>query len=105
MSRWFLFLVLPFCSFFLQGQDFIRAQQSPVKYLAQIEVHDADELTRLLLRAESLLDVGNFKVGMDTPVAFILHGPEAKSLLSMNYVKNKSLVDLAARLSAFQVVE
>lgn len=110
MSRWLLLLVFSLLSLSLQGQsllgqEFIQAQHSAAKYLAQIEVHDADELKRLLLRAESLLDSGDFKAGTDTPVAFILHGPEARSLLNANYSKNKILVDLAARLSAFRVVE
>ena len=63
-----------------------------------------DELNGLLLRAESLFDSGDLKPGVDAPVAFVLHGAEAKLLLSKNYQANKPLVDLAARLSAFKVV-
>jgi intracellular sulfur oxidation DsrE/DsrF family protein len=94
-------------SFFLQAQTFIpaQAQDSSAKYLAQIEVHTSKELYSLLSRAESLFDSGKFKAGVDTPVAFVLHGPEAESLLRVNYTDNKALVDLAARLTAFEVVD
>ncbi len=91
----------------LQAQAFIPAQaedQSP-KYLAEIEVHTSEELYSLLARAESLFDSGKFNPGADTPVAFVLHGSEAKALLRANYAENKALVDLAARLTAFEVVD
>jgi intracellular sulfur oxidation DsrE/DsrF family protein len=39
------------------------------------------------------------------PVAFVLHGPEVRTLLSPNYENNKPLVDLAARLTAFEYIE
>ncbi|ARN74429.1 hypothetical protein [Oceanicoccus sagamiensis] len=94
-------------SLWAQAQAFIPAQVqagSP-KYLAEIEVHSSKELYALLSRAEALLDDGRFKAGVDTPVAFVLHGAEARSLLRANYSSNKTLVDLAARLTAFEVVD
>ncbi|MEE8057720.1 MAG: hypothetical protein V3T17_07800 [Pseudomonadales bacterium] len=80
-------------------------EQPPPRYLARIEVHTIAELNKLLTRAEQLFNSGNFNPGIDTPVAFILHGSEARSLLTPHYLQNKELVDLAARLSAFKVVE
>ncbi len=93
--------------FLLQAQVFIPAQavESTPKYLAEIEVHTSEELYSLLSRAEALFDAGKFKAGTDTPVAFVLHGSEAKALLRANYTENKALVDLAARLTAFEVVD
>lgn len=82
----------------------LPVQQSP-RYLADIRVNTKAELTQLLRRAESLFDQGKFNAGKDQPVAFVLHGPEARSLLVENYSTNKVLVDLAARLTAFQVVD
>lgn len=81
------------------------AQQRSEKYIARIEVHTAEELDQLLNRAEQLFDSGGFESGKDAPIAFVLHGPEAKTLLKQNYQANKSLVDRVARLSAFNVVD
>lgn len=101
-----LFLLLAIAAFNVQGQRVRLAedQQSP-RYIARIEVNTAAELNQLLQRAEQLFDSGNFATGTDTPIAFVLHGAEARSLLRPNYQQNKQLVDLAARLSAFKVVE
>ena len=44
-------------------------------------------------------------MGEDAPIAFVLHGPEAESLFASHYAENKALVNLAARLTAFKVVD
>ena len=80
-------------------------QKPSPKYLAQIEVHSTEELNNLLERSEELFDKGEIKPGQDTPVSFVLHGPEALLLLQSNYPSNQQLVDLAAKLSAFKVVD
>lgn len=82
-----------------------KLPQSSARYLAEIELHSVDELDGALTRAGELFESGKFSAGSDAPVVFVLHGPEAKSLLNANYSANKSLVDLAARLSAFKVVD
>ncbi|MGK0498378.1 MAG: intracellular sulfur oxidation DsrE/DsrF family protein [Oceanicoccus sp.] len=87
------------------SQQPVFAEPVSPRYLAQIQVNTNEELLRVLQRAEVLLDSGDFKMGIDMPVVFLLHGPEARSLLSPNYKDNKSLADLAARLSAFNVVD
>jgi hypothetical protein len=38
-------------------------------------------------------------------VVFVLHGPVLRSLLRQNYRANRQTVDLAARLTAFGVIE
>ena len=38
-------------------------------------------------------------------MVFVLHGPEAKGLLLSKYHKNQSVMDMAARLSAFELVD
>ncbi len=73
-------------------------------YIAEIELHTAAELHSVLKRADQLFNGDDFVAGSQ-PVQFILHGAEAKALQQNQYQKNKALVDLAARLSAFQVVE
>ena len=82
----------------------LHVDSSP-RLLAQIEVHSAEELKQLLVRAQQLFETGSFNAGDDAPIAFILHGKEAQALLRPNYQNNKSLVDLTARLSAFRVVD
>lgn len=89
----------------LQAQSPITAQQQVSSYLALIEVNTKAELNALLQRSEQLFSAGKFRAGSDVPVAFILHGPEAEALLVGNYQENKELVDLAARLSAFKIVD
>lgn len=73
-------------------------------YIADIELHTAAELYGALRRADQLFSDGGFAADSQ-PVQFILHGAEAKFLQQNQYQQNKALVDLAARLSAFRVVE
>ncbi|MEH6582631.1 MAG: acyl-CoA transferase [Halioglobus sp.] len=80
-------------------------QEGPPRHLAEIELHTAEELRGVLLRAEQLLANGAMVLGDPAPVTFVLHGPEVKILLRQNYLANKSTVDLAASLSALGVVE
>lgn len=73
------------------------------RYLADIQVHTAAELESILLRAEALSSNG--ELDSEGPVVFVLHGSEGKVFLRERYDENKALVDLAARLSALQVVD
>lgn len=75
------------------------------QYLAEIELHTAQELRTLLERADELLAGGGLPLDSPIPVTFVLHGPEVKILLRQNYLSNKATVDLAARLSALGVVD
>lgn len=73
-------------------------------FLAEITVNSPEEVEQALKRAEQLFEQG--AVTADTgPATFILYGPEASIFLKENYSKNKEIVDLAARLSAFKVVD
>lgn len=73
--------------------------------LADIRVHSADELLHTLTQVEEIFDKGGIPSGTDSPVVFLLHGNEAKTLFKQNYKQYKSVVDKAARLSAFGVVD
>lgn len=86
------------------AQDATLMQQSP-RYLAHIELHTADELMAALLRADALYLSGEHQLGVDKPVAFVLHGPEARAFMLLNYESNRALVNLAAKLSALSVVD
>ena len=106
MIRYLLTLLLffPVASPLAQSPVFAE-QKIPPRYIARIELHTAAELMGSLQRAEMLQQEGSFKVGEDAPIVFVLHGPEARSLFASRYAENKSLVNLAARLTAFKVVD
>lgn len=106
MTRSLFYLLIFFFSTTLRAQDIVLAEEElPAGYIAHIELHTAEELLGSLQRAEILQQDGRFVVGKDAPIVFILHGPEARSLLLSSYEDNKKLVDLAARLTAFEVVD
>ena len=74
------------------------------KYLADISVHTPQELFDILERADTLLENGTYSLADSSPIVFLLHGDEARILFKAQYENNKSVVDLAAKLSAFNVV-
>jgi intracellular sulfur oxidation DsrE/DsrF family protein len=71
-------------------------------YVADIQVHTADELGQLMERADQLLADGEFDGG--PPVSFVLHGEEARVFMRSSYGQYKMLIDLAASLTALGVV-
>lgn len=75
------------------------------RYLAEIELHTEAELLAALQRSQALFDAGELKLHSDQPVRLVLHGPEVFALLLQNYQQHKQTVDLAARLSAFGIVD
>ena len=77
---------------------------SPNGYLARIQLNSPEELKEALLRAEQLYLNGQVTDETEPP-AFILHGPEVSVFFKENYETHKAIVDLAARLSAFKVVD
>ena len=80
------------------------AQQQP-RYINRVELHTAGELMAALKRADQLYLSGEHQIGRDTPVAFVLHGAEARVFMTLNYAGNQDLVNLAAKLSALKVVD
>ena len=73
-------------------------------YLARIEQNDPREVKQVLLKAERYY----FDHGMSTKlpvIALVLHGPEVEIFFRNNYTRYKPIVDLAARLSALNVVD
>lgn len=75
-----------------------------LKVVADIRVHTAQELEGALSRVEAMFDNGGIRE-QDEPVIFLLHGDEARTLYRQNYGEHKDVVDLAAKLSAFGVVD
>lgn len=72
-------------------------------YLAQIELHTISELHALLQRTDTLFNEG--QLDRQSPVVFVLHGDEGRVFMKDSYQMNKEVVDLAARLTAFQAVD
>ena len=73
-------------------------------YVARILNDSPEEVADALQRAEKLYLEG--KLPQDAnPIAIILHGPEVEIFFKDNYSEYKKIVDLAARLSAFGVVD
>ncbi len=73
-------------------------------YVARLELNTPEELYSALLRAEMLFLEGRFQEQLP-PATLVVHGPEVSVFFKREYPQNKTLVDLAARLSAFGVVD
>lgn len=78
--------------------------ETPQKLQALVQLHTAEELRSLLSRAEQIAN-GEAEYNTDEPIALVLHGQEIEIFKRSNYRDNKELVDLAARLDAFNVVD
>ena len=81
-------------------------EEKPItgKLQANIALHTLAELQQLLERAESIAN-GETLYNTEDPIAVVLHGEEINAFLRSNYRTNKPLVDLAARLDAFNVID
>lgn len=78
----------------------------PTKLQANIELHTLEELKQLLVQAEMIAnDEASSEYDTDEPISVVLHGEEIHAFVRSNYRNNKALVDLAARLDAFNVIE
>ncbi len=77
------------------------AHGDPRAYLA-ISPNGQEDLVALMSTLEDQLDEG---LPMTDPVVVILHGSEAVPFTSTGYAGNRPLVDQAARLSAYRLIE
>ncbi len=69
-----------------------------------VSVHDPQAISLLLKRLEMLSRQPNSQL-QPADIALVLHGPELKYFTISNYAQNRDLVDLAAKLDAFQIIE
>ena len=74
------------------------------KLQADVSIHSTEELRSLLEKAEKIAN-GETQYNTQEPIAVVLHGEEIKAFVRSNYRDNKELVDLAARLDAFNVID
>ena len=77
---------------------------APGGYLARISNDSPEEVADALKRAEELYFSGGLPPDVG-PIALILHGPEVEIFFKDKYKMYKETVDLAARLSAFGVID
>lgn len=73
------------------------------RYQAVIILHTEQELRDFLQRADAFAGKSNYQSG--EPVELVLYGDEIALFVRNHYRENKPLVDLAARLDAFNVVD
>ena len=74
------------------------------RYQAFIQRHNAEELFDLLQRAEKIAS-GQLEYNTQEPIPLVLTGEEIELFKRANYRDNKSLVDMAARLEAFNIID
>ena len=78
--------------------------ETPVRAVLDVSVHTIEGLRVLLDRAEELAMRPQAQ-GEEASVVLVLHGPEVEFFSIRNYEKYKDIVDQAARLDAFDVVD
>ncbi len=102
-----------------QNQMPISSERAPLKigtqiledskgYVARLELNTPEELEQALKRAEVLyasLNELDAKANTIEPLEIVVHGPEVEVFFEENYGRYKPIVDLAARLSAFNIVD
>jgi hypothetical protein len=76
----------------------------PAKALLDVTVHTIEGLRVLFERAEKLAMAPSPK-GEAASVVLVLHGPEVEFFSIKNYDRYRDIVDQAARLDAFDVVD
>ena len=103
-SRYLLMFLVCFSSVvFSQAGDPLPSENAN-GYVARILNDSPEEVANALERVEKLYAEGKLPQGAN-PIAIILHGPEVEIFFKDNYEEYKRIVDLAARLSAFGVVD
>ena len=88
---------------------FVPAEENPLQadvpgYVADLRVHTAEEFERVLERVDELFNQARHGERL-APVVFLMHGEEARVMFKASYPDHKRAVDLAAKLSAFGVID
>ncbi len=74
------------------------------QYLFDVSNHSAEELEALLYRAEEIREA-HAEGYDDLEIVLILHGPDINFFRQENYIKHKPIVDLAAKLDAYDIID
>ena len=85
-----------------------RADQNIIienkSYLFNVTEHTLEELEALLERAEEVTMVQSPEY-QDLEIVMVIHGPDIEWFTQQNYTDNQKLIDLAARLDAYDVID
>ncbi len=73
-------------------------------YLFDVSNHSIEELEALLVRAEEVSQT-HPKDFEDLEIVMIIHGPDIDFFTNQKYEENRKLIDLAARLDAYDVID
>ncbi|MGB0450052.1 MAG: acyl-CoA transferase [Porticoccaceae bacterium] len=77
-------------------------------YVARINLNKADQVLKALQRAEAYFQAQQQDTQFSStvpPIAFVIYGPDVGMFFKENYSDFKPIVDLAARLSALEVID
>ena len=74
------------------------------QYLFIVNKHTTEELQALLERADEIAST-SLDLFDQLEIAMIIHGPSVDLFREKNYEKNRKLIDLAAKLDAFNVID
>ena len=77
-------------------------ERQPV--VIDVVLHNKDDILKMLRRAESLAMTPN-PAERPRQIALVLHGPEIEHFKISSYGENREIVDLAAKLDAFNVID
>lgn len=73
-------------------------------YLFDVSDHSLEELRELLERVDEISQLERDQYD-DLEIVMILHGPDIEWFREDNYEQNRQLVDLAAKLDAYEVID
>ena len=82
-----------------------QSQTESMNYLGRIELNDPEAVANALERAEDFYFKQGKNVEKYSPVVLVIHGSEVGIFFKENYQRYQSIVDLAAKLTAFKVVD
>ena len=73
-------------------------------YLFDVTEHSLEELKDLLSRVDEVTEASP-ETFNDLEIVMVLHGPDIDYFTKKNYLKNKSVVDLAAKLDTVKTID
>ena len=86
------------------ASDAARFNITNKRYFFDVSDHTAEELQALLMRIEEITEASP-ETFDKLEIVMILHGPDIGLFTQSNYEQNQQLIDLAAKLDAFNVVD
>ena len=84
------------------GQTYLDVSREGAANLLEVSPENTADLDALFTTLESYLDDG---LPRNDPVVVILHGEEALPFTSHGYHSNRMLIDRAARLDAYRLID